>query len=65
VTVDCAPLLIGGKTAPGPLGGEGFLSLGLAARVEHLEVRRRGSDVVLTGYRQGLIGDLLGKVKSA
>jgi diaminohydroxyphosphoribosylaminopyrimidine deaminase/5-amino-6-(5-phosphoribosylamino)uracil reductase len=52
VAVDCAPLLIGGKAAPGPLGGEGFAKLASAARLEHLEVRERGGDLILTTYRE-------------
>lgn len=59
VRVDCAPLLIGGRTAPGPLAGEGFPSLQEAARLEHFEAHTRGGDLLLGGYRQGCIGGLL------
>jgi diaminohydroxyphosphoribosylaminopyrimidine deaminase / 5-amino-6-(5-phosphoribosylamino)uracil reductase len=59
VTVDCAPLLIGGKGAPGPLGGEGIAVLDAAARLEQFEVGRRGSDLLLVGYRQGCLEGLL------
>jgi diaminohydroxyphosphoribosylaminopyrimidine deaminase/5-amino-6-(5-phosphoribosylamino)uracil reductase len=62
VGVDCAPLLIGGKEAPGPLGGEGFPSLDHAARLEHLDFRRYGGDVVFTGYQKGRIGKLKKRV---
>jgi diaminohydroxyphosphoribosylaminopyrimidine deaminase / 5-amino-6-(5-phosphoribosylamino)uracil reductase len=62
ITVDCAPLLIGGKGAPGPLGGEGFPALDSAARLEGLEVRRRGSDLILTAHREGCLRDLLSSV---
>jgi diaminohydroxyphosphoribosylaminopyrimidine deaminase/5-amino-6-(5-phosphoribosylamino)uracil reductase len=62
VRVDCAPLLIGGRTAPGPLAGEGFPSLQEAARLEHFEARARGGDLLLSGYRQGCIGGLLARV---
>jgi diaminohydroxyphosphoribosylaminopyrimidine deaminase / 5-amino-6-(5-phosphoribosylamino)uracil reductase len=58
VGVDCAPLLIGGRTAPGPLGGEGFPALSGAARLERFEVRRRGGDLVLMGYRKGCLPEL-------
>jgi diaminohydroxyphosphoribosylaminopyrimidine deaminase/5-amino-6-(5-phosphoribosylamino)uracil reductase len=58
VAVDCAPLLIGGKTAPGPLGGEGFAKLASAARLDGLEARERGGDLVLTAYRDGCIAAL-------
>lgn len=64
VGLDCAPLLIGGRGAPGPLGGEGFASLDHAARLENLEVRRRGGDAILTGYRQGCLGELLERVSA-
>jgi diaminohydroxyphosphoribosylaminopyrimidine deaminase/5-amino-6-(5-phosphoribosylamino)uracil reductase len=62
VLVDCAPLLLGGKGAPGPLGGEGFPTLAAAARLEHLEARRRGSDLILTGNRKGCLQALLSSV---
>ncbi len=62
VGVDCAPLLIGGRSAPGPLGGEGFASLANAARLEDFEVRRRGGDLLLTGYRKGCLPALLASV---
>lgn len=62
VGVDCAPLLIGGRSAPGPLGGEGFPSLAGAARLEGLEVRRRGGDLILTGYRKGCLQGLSSSV---
>jgi diaminohydroxyphosphoribosylaminopyrimidine deaminase/5-amino-6-(5-phosphoribosylamino)uracil reductase len=59
VMVDCAPLLIGGKGAPGPLGGEGIKILESAARLEKFEAGRRGSDLLLVGYRQGCLENLL------
>jgi diaminohydroxyphosphoribosylaminopyrimidine deaminase/5-amino-6-(5-phosphoribosylamino)uracil reductase len=62
VMVDCAPLLIGGAGAPGPLAGEGFQSLAGAARLDGLEARRRGGDLILTGYRQGCLQGLLQSV---
>jgi diaminohydroxyphosphoribosylaminopyrimidine deaminase/5-amino-6-(5-phosphoribosylamino)uracil reductase len=62
VGVDCAPLLIGGRSAPGPLGGEGFPTLAGAARLEALEVRRRGGDLILTGYRKGCLQELSSSV---
>jgi diaminohydroxyphosphoribosylaminopyrimidine deaminase/5-amino-6-(5-phosphoribosylamino)uracil reductase len=62
VMVDCAPLLIGGKGAPGPLAGEGFLNLDSAARLEGFEARSRGGDLILTGYRQGCLGTLLAAI---
>jgi hypothetical protein len=47
--------MIGGKGAPGPLGGSGFEALASAARLEHLEARQRGGDLILTGYRKGCL----------
>lgn len=62
VMADCAPLLIGGKGAPGPLGGEGFQSLASAARLEGFEARRRGGDLILTAYRRGCLQGILTQV---
>jgi len=62
VGVDCAPLLIGGRGAPGPLGGEGFATLDHAARLEHLDFRRLGGDLVFTAYKKGRIGELVKRV---
>jgi diaminohydroxyphosphoribosylaminopyrimidine deaminase / 5-amino-6-(5-phosphoribosylamino)uracil reductase len=62
VAVDCAPLLIGGRGAPGPLGGAGAEALDRAARLEHIEARRRGGDLVLDGLRQGCVERLLARV---
>jgi diaminohydroxyphosphoribosylaminopyrimidine deaminase / 5-amino-6-(5-phosphoribosylamino)uracil reductase len=63
VMVDCAPLLIGGKSAPGPLGGEGFPKLDSAARLEDLAARSRGGDLILSGFRQGCLNALLAAVR--
>jgi diaminohydroxyphosphoribosylaminopyrimidine deaminase / 5-amino-6-(5-phosphoribosylamino)uracil reductase len=62
VLVDCAPMLIGGRSAPGPIGGEGFATLDSAARLEGFEFRRRGGDLILTAYREGCSRDLLSSV---
>jgi diaminohydroxyphosphoribosylaminopyrimidine deaminase/5-amino-6-(5-phosphoribosylamino)uracil reductase len=62
VMVDCAPLLIGGRAAPGPLGGAGFRELAGAARLERFEARQRGNDLILTAYRQGCLPDLSSSV---
>ena len=56
--VCCAPLLIGGAAAPGPLGGEGGAYLADAWRLDQLRVQRRGPDVILIGYRQGCLAEL-------
>lgn len=62
VGINCASLLIGGRSAPGPLGGEGFPSLAEAARLERIETRRRGGDIILMGYRKGCLQALLSSV---
>ncbi len=64
VMVDCAPLLIGGKGAPGPLGGAGIAALDAAARLEKFEVGRRGSDLVLSTHRKGCLPALSSSVAS-
>jgi diaminohydroxyphosphoribosylaminopyrimidine deaminase/5-amino-6-(5-phosphoribosylamino)uracil reductase len=62
VAVDCAPLLIGGRGAPGPLGGAGAGALAAAPRLDRLEVLRRGGDVILSGLRLGCLEKLLASV---
>jgi diaminohydroxyphosphoribosylaminopyrimidine deaminase/5-amino-6-(5-phosphoribosylamino)uracil reductase len=59
VMVDCAPLLIGGWGAPGPLAGEGFAELASAALLEGFEARRQGGDLILAAYRKGCLEDLV------
>jgi len=59
VKVDCAPLLIGGKGAPAPLGGLGVEALDKAPRLEGLKVQRRGGDLLILGFRQGCLQDLI------
>lgn len=62
VGVNCAPLLIGGQNAPGPLGGDGFSPLGAAPRLADLRVERRGVDVILSGFREQCLQDLYASV---
>jgi diaminohydroxyphosphoribosylaminopyrimidine deaminase/5-amino-6-(5-phosphoribosylamino)uracil reductase len=59
VMVDCAPLLIGGKGAPGPLAGAGFAELDTAARLEGFEARRQDGDLILTASRKGCLQSLV------
>jgi diaminohydroxyphosphoribosylaminopyrimidine deaminase / 5-amino-6-(5-phosphoribosylamino)uracil reductase len=62
VAAVCAPLLIGGREAPGPLGGAGAATLAEAPRLDHLQVLRRDSDVVVEALRQGLLEQLLARL---
>ncbi len=59
VAIDCAPLLVGGEAAPGPLGGGSAGTLADAPRLDRLTARRRGGDLIITGLRQGCLPDLL------
>ena len=45
-----APLIIGGRKAPGPVGGEGFAWLGEAVRLRDVSLARCGEDLCLEGY---------------
>jgi len=62
VAIDCAPLLIGGTGAPGPVGGKGADLLEQAPRLERLEAISCGTDVILEGLRDGCLRDLLQSV---
>ncbi|MEM7353092.1 MAG: bifunctional diaminohydroxyphosphoribosylaminopyrimidine deaminase/5-amino-6-(5-phosphoribosylamino)uracil reductase RibD [Acidobacteriota bacterium] len=62
VAVNCAPLLIGGEAALGPLGGAGFTPLSAAPRLADLQVGRRGEDLILSGFRQECLPDLYASV---
>ena len=65
VAADCAPLLLGGHGAPGPLGGAGAATLAGAPRLDRLDARRHGADVVLSGLREGCLDTLLARVLPA
>ncbi len=45
-----APLLIGGSAAPTPVEGKGAATLAEALRLDLVEVRRVGQEIVITGY---------------
>lgn len=45
-----APRLIGGKEAPGPLGGAGVDHLAGSTQLHELDFARLGDDLVITGY---------------
>ncbi len=59
VRVDAAPILLGGKSAPTPFGGQGFCRLDEAPRLERMEMTRAGEDVILSGLRAGCLKELL------
>jgi diaminohydroxyphosphoribosylaminopyrimidine deaminase / 5-amino-6-(5-phosphoribosylamino)uracil reductase len=59
VAAVCAPLLIGGRDAPGPLAGAGAPTLAEAERLDHLQVQHRGGDLIVEAVRQGLLERLL------
>lgn len=50
VTLMCAPLIIGGGSAPMAVGGKGASTLAEALRLEDVTVTRFGSDIEITGY---------------
>ena len=45
-----APLLIGGKGAPGAIGGEGFPVLEEAVKLKRIQVKRLDPDIMIQGY---------------
>lgn len=45
-----APKIVGGKAAPGPVGGEGVASLADAVRLEEVAVDKVGDDLLVTAY---------------
>jgi diaminohydroxyphosphoribosylaminopyrimidine deaminase / 5-amino-6-(5-phosphoribosylamino)uracil reductase len=45
-----APRLIGGREAPGPVGGEGVERLAEAVQLRELDATRLGDDLLVTGY---------------
>ncbi len=48
-----APFFIGGKTAPGILGGEGVISLTNLERLEVESVKKIRSDILVHAYKEG------------
>lgn len=58
VEVAVAPLLVGGRAAPGPLGGGGPGRLAEALRLDAPTVARRGDDLIVSGFRSGCLPGL-------
>jgi diaminohydroxyphosphoribosylaminopyrimidine deaminase/5-amino-6-(5-phosphoribosylamino)uracil reductase len=58
VAVDCAPRLLGGQRALGPVGGAGVGSLARAPRLESFTAEHHGADIILWGLREGCLQDL-------
>jgi diaminohydroxyphosphoribosylaminopyrimidine deaminase/5-amino-6-(5-phosphoribosylamino)uracil reductase len=50
IVIFVAPKLVGGRGAPGPVGGAGFALMQDALPVHELTVRRYGPDIALIGY---------------
>jgi diaminohydroxyphosphoribosylaminopyrimidine deaminase/5-amino-6-(5-phosphoribosylamino)uracil reductase len=45
-----APVLLGGKEAPGPAAGKGIARLEKALRLEEVKARRLGGDILIEGF---------------
>ena len=45
-----APVLIGGRSAPSPVGGEGVAVMAQAARLDSARIERIGEDMLVVGY---------------
>jgi diaminohydroxyphosphoribosylaminopyrimidine deaminase/5-amino-6-(5-phosphoribosylamino)uracil reductase len=57
-----APRLIGGASSPAPVGGAGIGKLEAAEPLARVRVRRRGTDVEITGIRAGCLRELSSSV---
>jgi len=51
-----APVMVGGRDAPGPLGGEGVATMDAACRLREVEVCQVGSDLMVQGRVQPIPG---------
>ncbi len=45
-----SPKIIGGKTAPGPVGGEGVAKVSDAIKLKHIRTKTYGEDIMIEGY---------------
>lgn len=50
-----SPIIIGGKTSPGPIGGSGFSKLGDVRKLKNVRMRKIGEDFLLEGYLTDLV----------
>jgi diaminohydroxyphosphoribosylaminopyrimidine deaminase/5-amino-6-(5-phosphoribosylamino)uracil reductase len=50
VAVFVAPVLIGGRSAPSPVGGNGVTLMAQAARLDSARMERIGEDMLVVGY---------------
>ena len=50
VTFFIAPIIVGGREAPGAVGGKGIEQMREALRLKDVEVVQRGTDIEVTGY---------------
>jgi diaminohydroxyphosphoribosylaminopyrimidine deaminase / 5-amino-6-(5-phosphoribosylamino)uracil reductase len=62
VEVAVAPLLVGGREAPAPLGGRGPERLAEALKLDGPTVERRGDDLILGAFRSGCLPVLYASV---
>ncbi len=53
IMVFIAPRLIGGREAPGPIGGTGIENLPESVLLEDISVTRIGEDILVTGIPKG------------
>ena len=53
VVVFIAPMLIGGRESPGPVGGPGIEELSEAVSLTDISLERIGEDILITGKPRG------------
>ncbi len=58
VLVFLAPILIGGKSTPTAVGGDGIESLGQALRLRDVRIERFDDDILVEGYIRRMMGTL-------
>ncbi|MDX1631845.1 MAG: bifunctional diaminohydroxyphosphoribosylaminopyrimidine deaminase/5-amino-6-(5-phosphoribosylamino)uracil reductase RibD [Thermoanaerobaculia bacterium] len=58
VAVVCAPRILGGREAPGPVGGPGFPRLPEAPVLGDLDVRSVGPDLLIESFRERCLQEL-------